>query len=265
MHRLQQIREHLVYGKRQDHTWRQAATRYLLEEEHKRSIDRDAQALRLLDPYLGDLPLKSVHMGTLAQYIGDQKSAGTRSGTVRRDLATVRRILNLAAGEWRDDLDKTWLEAAPKIRLPDWGDQRQPYPLTWEEQRTLFKLLPEHLHNMALFKVNTGTREQEVCGLRWHWEIEVPALETTMFLIPKGYVKNKDERLVVLNRIAHSVAESQRGQHPTHVFTYRGKPIQTMDDTAWRKAWREAGLPVEADIRRAVHNLKHTCARLASR
>ena len=37
---------------------------------------------------------------------------------------------------------------------------------------------------MALFKVNTGCRDQEVCGLRWEWEVAVPELETTVFLIP---------------------------------------------------------------------------------
>ena len=257
MHRLEQIREQLVYGKRPEKTWRQAATRYLLEEEHKRSIDRDAQALGLLDPYIGDLPLKNIHMDTLAQYIKDRKAAGIRSGTIRRDLATVRRILNLAAREWRNEQHQSWLDSAPYIRLPDWGDQRQSYPLTWDEQRKLFKLLPEHLHRMALFKVNTGTREQEVCKLRWNWEIEVPELETTMFLIPARAVKNKEERLVVLNRIARSVVELQRGKHSTHVFTYLDKPVGSMDNSAWRKA----GLPVEADIRRGVHNLKHTCGR----
>jgi hypothetical protein len=48
---------------------------------------------------------------------------------------------------------------------------RKPYPLSWEEQSVLFAELPAHLQRMALFKVNTGCREQEVCKLRWGWEI----------------------------------------------------------------------------------------------
>lgn len=44
---------------------------------------------------------------------------------------------------------------------------RERYPMTWEEQSILFGELPAHLQAMALFKVNTGTREQEVCKLRW--------------------------------------------------------------------------------------------------
>jgi hypothetical protein len=37
---------------------------------------------------------------------------------------------------------------------------------------------------MALFKINTGLREQEVCNLRWDWEAEIPELDTAVFVIP---------------------------------------------------------------------------------
>ena len=43
--------------------------------------------------------------------------------------------------------------------------KRPAYPLSWEEERRLLKELPEHLANMALFKVNTGAREKEVVRL----------------------------------------------------------------------------------------------------
>jgi integrase len=39
-----------------------------------------------------------------------------------------------------------------------------------------FQELPDHLACMALFKVNTGLREQEVCGLKWDYEVKVPEL-----------------------------------------------------------------------------------------
>ena len=69
---------------------------------------------------------------------------------------------------------------------------------------------------MALFKVNTGCREQEVCSLRWEWETPVPELGTSVFLIPAMRVKNREERLVVLNQVALSVVEEIRGVHPEY-------------------------------------------------
>ena len=56
---------------------------------------------------------------------------------------------------------------------------------------------------MALFAVNTGCRDSEVCSLRWEWEVVVPALGTSVFIIPGSRVKNGDDRLVVLNRWRH--------------------------------------------------------------
>lgn len=77
---------------------------------------------------------------------------------------------------------------------------------------------------MALFKVNTGTRDGEVCALRWDWEVQVPEVGTSAFLIPKERVKSREERLVVLNEVARSVIEACRGVHPESVFTCKGKP-----------------------------------------
>ena len=57
---------------------------------------------------------------------------------------------------------------------------------------------------MALFKVNTGCREAEVCGLKWEWEVEVPELDTSVFIIPASKVKNRKDRVVILNRVAKS-------------------------------------------------------------
>lgn len=72
----------------------------------------------------------------------------------------------MAASEWLDENNLTWLPSPPKIKLLKVEDARKPYPLSWEEQTRLFQELPPHLARMALFKVNTGCREQEVCGLK---------------------------------------------------------------------------------------------------
>jgi integrase len=171
-------------------------------------------------------------------------------------LLVVRRILNLAATEWVDEYGLTWLAMAPKIKLLPDTHKRQPYPLNWQEQDTLFKELPGHLAQMAMFAVNTGCRDSEICNLRWKWEVKVPEMDNSMFIIPGQYVKNGDDRLVVLNRIATSVVDTQRGRHSTHVFVYARRPIMRMLNTAWLHARRKAGL---YQVR--VHDLKHTFGR----
>jgi integrase len=253
---MEETRNARVYGVRPTRTFEQAAAKYVLENEHKRSLPDDVSRLKLLVPAIGKTPIDKLHMGTLQPWIAGRTKDGVAAGTINHGLKVVRRILNLAAQEWIDEQGLTWLHGAPKIRLLPDKQKRQPYPLTWEEQARLFKELPGHLAAMALFAVNTGCRDQEVCKLRWEWEVRVPELGTSVFIIPGRYVKNADDRLVALNRTAKSVVETQRGQHAAHVFAYRGKPTARMLNSAWLRARKRAGLP---QVR--VHDLKHTFGR----
>lgn len=135
-----------------------------------------------------------------------------------------------------DEYGLTWLAHAPKIKLLPEHDLRKPCPLNWEEQKRLFDALPSHLKNMALFAVNTGCRDKEVCELRWEWEIRIPEMpHLSVFIIPGEIVKNGDDRLVVCNDTARSVIDSVRGKHTEYVFTYRGNP-NTYVKSAWLRA-----------------------------
>lgn len=212
--------------------------------------------LKQLDPYIGHLLLENVHMGTLQSFIQERKLKGIKSKSINLALATVRRILNLSARLWRDENGLTWLGSLSLIQMLSISDARQPYPLTWEEQHRLFRSLPDHLARMCLFKVNTGCREQEVCQLRWDWEIQVPELNTSVFLIPREIVKNREDRLVVLNQVARSVIEAMRGNHPEFVFTYKGKHLTLINNSAWKRVRELVALQ---QVR--VNDLKHTFGR----
>ena len=254
--RIEETRKALIYGERPKRNFRQAATKYLNENRFKRSIPDDALHLKQLDPFIGDLELRAVHIGTLQPFIEMRRKAGIKTKSINLALGVVRHILNVASSEWLDETGLTWLEHPPKIKQLKVTDARKPYPLSWDEQTRLFKQLPTHLARMALFKVNTGCREQEVCSLRWEWEIDVPELDTSVFLIPEERVKNGEERLVVLNNVAKSVVESVRGQDRMYVFTYAGRRVRKMNNTGWQRARGKAGLPL---VR--VHDLKHTFGR----
>ena len=254
--RLEEVRQAVVYGVRPKRTFLEAATKFLLENQHKRSLVDDAGHLKLLVQFIGNMPLETIHMGALQKFIEKRRQDGVKTRTINHGLVVVRRILNLAASEWMDEHGLTWLPHAPKIKLLPEHDLRKPYPLSWEEQHKLFKELPENLRNMATFAVNTGSRDQEVCRLQWRREVKIPeAPHLLVFIIPSEFVKNGDNRLVICNEVARSVVEAQRGKHPTHVFSFRGKPVSRMLTTGWRSARKKVGL----DVR--VHDLKHTFGR----
>jgi integrase len=253
---IEEARQAQFYGVRPSRTFDQAAGKFLVEYQHKRSILDDARRLKGIMPHIGHLPISQVHMGAVAPWIAQRRRDRVTVGTINHGLQIVRRILNLAASEWVDETGQTWLAHAPKIKLFPNTDKRKPYPLTWEEQDRLLAALPPHLADMALFAVNTGCRDGEICGLRWEWEVAVPELDTVVFIVPGQSVKNGDDRLVVLNRVARAVIERRRGLHPTHVFGFRGQPVRHMLNSAWKAARASIGLP---HLR--VHDLKHTFGR----
>lgn len=253
--RIETLRQIILYGARPKRKFREAATKYLLENQHKRSIQADADQLKNLDHYIGDISLESVHIGALQAFIEARKKANKKNRTINYGLQVVRRILNLAASEWMDDNGLMWLNSAPKIKLLPINDARKPYPLSWEEQEKLFEELPLHLQKMALFAVNTGCRDHEICFLKWEWELKIPELDTSVFVIPGSAVKNGEDRLVVLNKYAQSTINEVRGIHPVYVFTYKNQPILRMLNSAWKKAREKTKLPVR------VHDLKHTFGR----
>jgi integrase len=218
--RIEEIRQQTLFGVRKKRTFEEAAAKYVLENQHKASIDSDIGRLKFLMPHIGHLYLDAIHMGALDKFISTSKKRGNKVATINHGLQVVRRILNLAAYEWCDECGLTWILHPPKIKLQRNTDARKPYPLSWDEQDRLFNELPVHLANMALFAVNTGCRDAVVCGLRWEWEVRLDEKQT-VFVVPGEFVKNREDRLIVLNRIAQSLIESVRGQHDRHVFTFR--------------------------------------------
>jgi integrase len=253
---MEATRQAQVYGVRPSRSFEEAAAKFVLENQHKRSLDDDILQLKLLMPWIGREPIDRLHLGTLQPWIEHRRREGKATGTINHGLKIVRRILNLAASEWVDEQGLTWLQAPPKIKLLPDLHKRQPYPLSWEEQARLFGELPDYLAQMANFAVNTGCRDQEICSLKWEWEVSVPQLGTSVFIIPGALVKNGDERLVVLNRLAKSVVEARRGIDTAHVFTCKGKSITRMMTSAWKRARLRAEVP---QVR--VHDLKHTFGR----
>ncbi|MGC1854523.1 MAG: site-specific integrase [Candidatus Aquirickettsiella sp.] len=252
--RTEEIRQAKIYGVRPKRTFRDAATKYLEENQHKTSLYVEAMHIKILDKFIGNLSLESIHMCNLQKYIKEREKNKVKKRTINYGLQVVRQILNLATDVWKDEDNLSWLHKASKIELLAETDRNEPYPLSQDEQIRLFNELPIHLRRMALFAVNTGCRDQEICNLKWDWEIKIP--EGSVFIIPAWRVKNRKNRLVVLNEVARQVIEEVRGSHMEYVFTFRGKPVTRMLNSAWIKARKRAGLP---QVR--VHDLKHTFGR----
>lgn len=288
---LNDRRQRRVFGVRPTHSFREAATRYILEatEAKQPSLGVTTTYLEQTDQFIGDLPITHVDNEALKPFIrwmkeGDKLPNGrpkrpSSNRTINIALQRVIRVLNCCHKEYRDDMGDRkvpWLDAVPAIAtLNEDKNKRPEYPISWEEQRIFFAELPSYLRKMSIFKVNTGCREQEVCKLQWDWELYIPQISRSVFIIPAEFggrhensgVKNREDRVVVLNDAAARIVEEQRGQHPTWVFPFQGRAIHRMNGTAWESALDRAATewkkryhsPANKWFRTLrVHDLKHT-------
>jgi len=280
-----QIDSHGPITKESKITFAQAAARYLEQElrTEKASLETETYLLAPVVKLIGDLPLNQVHDGTLKEFVDERLEDGVSHKSINLALGVVRHILNIAHKKWRVEVGRKGetrplLAQVPQLTmLPLAGHQRDPRPITWQEQRRLLPALPAHLARMSLFILNCGVRESVVRNLRWEWElrIELDGELISVFEVPARFVKgdkmrmgSKKVRYIVCNSAAQSIVESMRGMHDEFVFVWRRErvknkhlpakmaygPLKTgMCNTAWDTARVKAGL---GDLH--VHDLRHT-------
>lgn len=259
--------------------FRVAAGKYLLELREAgdvRTLETISGHVLLLNQWIGNMPLQDVCNDSFAGFKADRLSGRSAIGkpvravkpaTVNRSLEVARTVLNRAARVWRSG-GQPWLGASPLIEMLDERPtKRQPRPLSWADQGKLLPALPPHLQRMVLFALNTGARDENVCGLKWEWEVAVPEVQRSVFVVPASEFKGKRAHVLILNDVAWRIVQEQRGRHAEFVFVYRRervvnldeapamkyRRVGTMNNTAFQRAREAAGLQ---SVR--VHDLRHT-------
>ncbi|MGZ5055353.1 MAG: tyrosine-type recombinase/integrase [Methylobacter sp.] len=231
-------------GDKPRYTWKEAVTRWLTEQAHKKSLDDDKRLLRWLHNHCAEKCLDEINSKMVSDLIYIRQKEGVANGTINRMLAVLRSILNKAVKEWE------WLDKMPKIKsLPE--PKIRIRWLTHDEARRLLRELPEHLEAMTRFTLATGLRESNVVNLKWS-QLD---MNRRCAWIYADEAKGKNDLAIPLNEDALNVIRKQIGRHQEYVFTYEGRPVTGCNNHAWRKALKRARIN---DFR--WHDLRHTWA-----
>ena len=224
--------------------WEQAVLRYLDEAQHNKSREADLVHFRWLSAHLAGKYLNDINRTLIERITALRQKEGVSNATVNRCMGMVSRVLRRAALDW-DWLDKPVRVrklAEPKVRVVF---------LKADEVARLIAELPPNLAAMAKFSLATGLRKSNVTGLLWS---QVDLLNRCAW-IHADQAKGGKPIAVPLMIEAVEVLRNERFKHPTHVFTYKGKPVIQVNTKAWHAALLRAGI---ASFR--WHDLRHTWA-----
>ena len=231
-------------GIRPGHTWEEAVVRWLDEKSHKASIKDDRRNFVWLHSHLSEMASQRIDRDCVDRVTQARRRSGVGNGTVNRTLSLFRSVLRAAAYDWE------WIERVPKVRLLPEAKGRTRYLAPIEAQRLLAEL-PEHLAAMARFAMLTGLRQRNVRELCWS-QVD---LDRRLVWIHADQAKGRKGIASPLTGEAVEVVRAQMGKHDQYVFTYRGKPIRWVNNTAWKSALKRAGIE---DFR--WHDLRHAWA-----
>lgn len=231
--------EHLT----QNVKWVNAAERWI-KEAQKTRINEDKAKLKYLSTFLNHLLIKQITSDVIELIIDARLQEGVSNATVNRYTALVSAILHKCVHPWY------YLDKLPHIRKLKEPLHRIRY-LTRTEAQALLKQLKPHQQAMVRFSLATGLRQSNVTNLEWS-QINK---DKTLAWIHADQSKNKASLSIPLNIIATTVLKELEFDHPTRVFTYKGKPINRANTKSFRSAVKRSGIE-----NFKWHDLRHTWA-----
>lgn len=230
-------------GDKPKRTWDEAAYKWLMETQHKKSHHEDVAKINWLQQFFRGKYLDELTRDVIAK-IGELKLQQSSPATANRLLALIRAILRRSALDWE------WIDKPPVIKLYREAKRRVRY-LSAEQAGLLIQELPEHLADIVRFSLATGLRRSNVTKLEWS-QVD---MQRNVAWIHGDQAKAGKPIHVTLNATAIAVLTKQIGKHPKSVFSYKGRPIIQVNTKAWYKALKRAGIE---DFR--WHDLRHTWA-----
>ncbi len=230
----------------------------------KRSVDRAERSVRRLRAYFGGWRALNITTPAIRSYIDKRQQEGAGNATINRELAALKRMLNLAV-QAEKLYRRSYIPslAENNVRTGFFGEV---------EFLALQEALPDYVRPVASFAYTYGWRKSEILGLTWD---RVDLTAGTVRLDP-GSTKNRDGRTVVLtdelrglltaqwekarvivNKRKADATPREVAQEVPWVFHRDGKPIRNFR-RAWTTACKQAGLEgrIPHDFRRtAVRNM----------
>ena len=178
---------------------------------------------------------------------------------VNRELATLRRILHIAA-EWK------LIKGTPKVRLLP-GETSRDFVLDHKTEQAYLKACPPLLHDVAVVLLDSALRLGEVLALQWSDVHLEPAGNARYgwIQVRDGKSKNARRTVPLAARVSSLLAEKQKQATSPWVFPgdspdspVLGTSLAHMHAKVCRPGnGKNRSYPFPKDF--VLHSLRHTC------
>lgn len=208
----------------------------------------DAYGMRLID---------EVSTRDLAKLVAQLESAGKKPWTIRQYVGAAHSLLR-----WCQRQEYV-SEIPAKPKMPP--AHANPSPIDNDLLARILAALAAHGNQQALhvirFRLETGCRPGEACGLRWAWlqpDVGADVGAHGTFRIPPAHHKTGEktgtDRVLYLTAEARKIVDAQRRCGEFVFVSEVGRPYTV---GGLRSAWRRATARVDPDLKLSSYKLRH--------
>lgn len=219
----------------------------------KKSLDRAERSVAQLNRYFEGFPATKITTPLINGYIEKRLDEGAANATINRELAALKRMLNIGARQTPPLVDRL-----PHINMLREDNIRTGF-FEHAEFMALLEYLPDFLKAFTIFAYKYGCRISEIRNLTWN-QID---RENGYVRLDPGKTKNNKGRNFYMDdemrALIHEQWErrKQLGILVPYVFPNRGGDGQIKDIRgSWYSACRKAGIG-----KKLFHDLRRTAVR----
>ena len=219
----------------------------------KKSLARAERSKKQLENDFGGDKVPTITSPRIGAYIEKRREEGAANATINRELAALKRMLNIGAQQ-----TPPIVGIIPKIKMLDENNVREGF-FEHDEFLKFRDALPCYLKPPTTFGYKFGWRFQEVANLTWqqvdrfNWAVRIDV----------GKTKDKGGRLIYLGSELTEIfkqlwekRKSSRVLLPYVFLNQRGDDRLKEFRTAWNKAFKDSKVP-----RKLFHDLRRTAVR----
>ncbi|MBU1387749.1 MAG: site-specific integrase [Proteobacteria bacterium] len=219
----------------------------------KKSLVKAQRSVNHLKKSFERVNVPQITTPKINEFIESRINDGAANATINRELAALKRMLNLGAQQTPPIVDRV-----PHISMLEENNVRKGF-FDHDEFLALRDALPEYLKGFVTFGYKSGWRVNEIKTLTWS-NVD---LQKRIAWLEIGMTKNKEGRTIYLDDELMEIFNTQRnlqkrgGLIVPYVFPNRkGDDGIKVFRRAWKTACTKAGIP-----NRIFHDLRRTAVR----